>query len=120
MPRHILGYNFGGNNWWKILHEDLGLNKFSARWIPKLLNSEQKLCWQHICEENLEALCLKEFFSKIVTGDKTWMYFWDTPTKHEFMQWVHKGSPPPKSKNAEFMRKSNGDGVLGYGRNLID
>ncbi|KAH0808349.1 hypothetical protein GEV33_014442 [Tenebrio molitor] len=87
-----------------------GLNKFSARWIPKLLNSEQKLCWQHICEENLEALCLKEFFSKIVTGDETWMYFWDTPTKHEFMQWVHKGSPPPTSKNAEFMRKSNGDG----------
>jgi hypothetical protein len=40
----------------KILHENLGMNKMSARWIPKLLNPAQKLCRQHICEENLEAL----------------------------------------------------------------
>jgi hypothetical protein len=37
----------------KILHEDLGMNKVSARWIPKLLYSKQKLCRKHICEENL-------------------------------------------------------------------
>jgi hypothetical protein len=33
-----------------ILHDDLGMSKISARWIPKLLNPEQKLCRQHICQ----------------------------------------------------------------------
>jgi hypothetical protein len=37
----------------KVLHEDLGINKVSARWILKLLNPEQKLCRQDIYEEIL-------------------------------------------------------------------
>jgi predicted transcriptional regulator len=36
-----------------ILHEHLRMNKVSARWIPKLLNSGEKLCRQHISEKNL-------------------------------------------------------------------
>jgi hypothetical protein len=67
--------------------------------IPKLLNPKQKLCQQHICEDNLGALADdEELFSKIVTGDETWVYHWDPPTKQESMQWIHKGSPPPKKQ----------------------
>jgi hypothetical protein len=78
------------------LHEDLG------RWIPKLLNPEQKLCWQHICEQILGALSDdEELFSKIMTGDETWGYHWDPPRKQESMGWVHKGSPPPKKTRTQ-------------------
>jgi hypothetical protein len=28
---------------WKGLHDDLGMKKVSARWMPRLLTSEQKL-----------------------------------------------------------------------------
>jgi hypothetical protein len=38
------------------------MNKVSARWIPKLLNPEQTLCRQHICEKNLTALADDEEF----------------------------------------------------------
>jgi hypothetical protein len=51
------------------------MNKVSARWILKLLNPQQKLCRQHICEVNLRTLADdEELFSKIITDDETWMY----------------------------------------------
>jgi hypothetical protein len=78
------------------------MNKVSACWIPKLLNPEQTLCRQHICEKNLRALADdEEFFSKIVTR-------------------IHAVGPQgsstaKKGKNAEFIKKADGDG-----RNLTD
>jgi hypothetical protein len=57
----------------KIFHEDLGMNKVSARWISKMLNPEQKLHRQHICQENLGAVADDEELSwKIITGDDHW------------------------------------------------
>jgi hypothetical protein len=74
----------------KKLHEDLAMNKVLARWIPKLLNPGQKLCRQPICQKNLGVLADdKEFSSKIVTSDETWVYHWNPPIKQESMQWVH-------------------------------
>jgi hypothetical protein len=71
----------------KMLHEDLGMNKVSTHLIPKLLNLEQKLCRQHICQEHLRALAdNEELSSKIIAGDETWVYHWDSPTKQESMQ----------------------------------
>lgn len=85
-----------------ILHEDLGMSKLSARWIPRILTPEQKSCRQEICEENLAALASdQDLFSKIVTGDETWVFHWDPPTKQESMQWLHKGSPPPKKAKTQ-------------------
>jgi hypothetical protein len=87
------------------------MNKVSARWILKLLNPQQKLCRQHICEVNLRTLADdEELFSKIITDDETWMY----------QESVQGFSTTKKAKNAEFVRKADGDGVLGYGRNLTD
>jgi hypothetical protein len=89
------------------LYEDLGMNKISARWILKLLNPEQKLGRQHICQENLRALADEEgLSSKIITGDETWVYYWYSLTKQESMQWVHKASPPPKMQERRIHQKS--------------
>jgi hypothetical protein len=98
-----------------ILHEDLRMNKVSARCILKLLNPEQTLCRQHICEENLRILADDEdLFSKIKQMRKRGCITGIHPQNKN----PYKGSPPPKKP--EFVRKANGDGVLGYGRNLTD
>jgi hypothetical protein len=83
--------------------KDLGMNKVSARWIPKLLNSEQKLCRQHICQENLKPLTDdEELSSKISRDDKTWVYHWDPPTR------IHAAGPQGIStaKNAKTKNSS--------------
>jgi hypothetical protein len=83
------------------------MNKVSVRWIPQLLHPEQKLCRQHICQENQGALANdEELCSKIITGNETWVYHRDSPTKQEYMQWVHKASPPPKKRERNIHQES--------------
>ena len=90
----------------KILHDDLGMKKVSARWIPRLLTPEQKLYRKEVSRENLAELEWdKIFLSRIITGDETWVHHWNPPTKQESMQWVHKGSPPPKKAKTQFSGK---------------
>ena len=38
----------------------------------------------------------KEFLSKIITGDESWVYGYDVETKVQFSQWTSKTSPKPK------------------------
>jgi hypothetical protein len=38
-----------------VLHDDLGLEKKSARWVPKLLNEKQKQQHVDVCSEFVEA-----------------------------------------------------------------
>ena len=38
----------------------------------------------------------EDFHTRLVTGDETWLHYWDPDTKKESMQWKHPGSPPPK------------------------
>lgn len=53
----------------KILHDDFGLHRESALWIPRLLSHEQKLCrWQN-CKENLMVLTKVKTFFRIVFKD---------------------------------------------------
>jgi len=64
------------------MHEDLGVSKVSARWVPRLLTIEQKQTRTVFCSENLQlAGSEKNFFSRVVTGDETWLHFYDPETK---------------------------------------
>ena len=77
-----------------ILHEDLGLSELSARWVPKALLPDQL----HLrCELSTAILTKIEgiedaFFSRIITGDKTWVYQYDPETKQQSKQWLFLGS----------------------------
>lgn len=85
-----------------ILHENLNMNKVSARWVPRLLTPEQKLRRLEISQSHLATLEKdSDFLAQIVTGDETWVHHWDPETKTESMQWVHKGSPPPKKARTQ-------------------
>ena len=62
-----------------------------------MLITEQKSCRQQFSEENLDMLrANSENFSRIITGDETWVHHYDPETKLESMQWKHKGSTTPK------------------------
>jgi histone-lysine N-methyltransferase SETMAR len=59
---------------WKVLHDDLGIKKMSACWIPRLHTSEQK-----------KFDSFTSFFSRIVTRAETWVYHLNPLTKQESM-----------------------------------
>ena len=63
-----------------------------------MLIPEQKACCQQFSEDNLDMLRAnsENFFSRIITGNETWVHHHDPETKQESMQCKHKGSPTPK------------------------
>ena len=42
-----------------------------------------------------------EFFSKLLTGDETWVYYYEPETKQQSMEWHHSDSPRPKKFRGE-------------------
>jgi len=81
-----------------IMHEDLDMCKFSAKWVLKCLNDDQK---RQQCQSSEQ---LSEFFrrdpndflSRLVTTDETWLFHYDPDTKQQLMEWRHSGSSCPK------------------------
>lgn len=93
--KHVLGV--GSTAVTKILREKLGLKKVCSRWVPHSLSDEQKGARVKWCREMLKKY--KNGKSKavfdIVTGDETWLYFYDPPTKRQSMVWLPKDAPRP-------------------------
>lgn len=89
------------------LTQKLGMKKVSARWVPKLLSPPQKQNRVQISEENLDLLNEQpRLLHTLVTGDETWVYYYDPETKQQSMQWKHRGSPPPKKqKSSKTLKK---------------
>lgn len=92
----------------RILHEDLGMRKISARWVPKLLNAAQKQqrvdcarSFLNRCGDDPDAV-----FEKIVTGDETMVLYFDPHSKKESMEWRCPSEPRPiKAKVQQSRRK---------------
>ncbi|UYV78813.1 hypothetical protein LAZ67_16002868 [Cordylochernes scorpioides] len=70
----------------RIVTEDLKLKKTPAKFIPRFLSNEQKLCWLATCEDMLERTD-PEWKDKIITGDETWVYGYDPDTKRQSAEW---------------------------------
>jgi histone-lysine N-methyltransferase SETMAR len=81
----------------KILHNDLGLEKKSARWVPKLLSDDQKQERVRICSEFVAAIHRrsKSMLDCIVTMDETMVSYHTPETKKQSKQWIPKGQPGP-------------------------
>lgn len=73
--------------------------KLSARWVPRLLTVDMKLDRKQKCVNNLELVKQlggwEAFRELVVTGDETWVPYFDPPTKQESMVWTVRGSDPP-------------------------
>lgn len=86
-----------------ILHEDLGLSKLSARWVPKALRPDQMDVRTDLSMSILSKIDADEdeFMNRIITGDETWIYQYDPETKQQSKQWLPRGSSGPIKVKAE-------------------
>lgn len=82
-----------------ILHQKLGVHKMVCRFIPHKLTDEQKKARVSICSENLKMWRNhgKSFINKIITGDETYVHYYDAPTRQESKIWVFEDEAPPPS-----------------------
>ncbi|UYV67645.1 hypothetical protein LAZ67_5001444 [Cordylochernes scorpioides] len=81
----------------RIVTKDLKLKKTPAKFIPRFLTNEQKLCRLATCENMLEMIRTDpEWKDKIITGDETWVYDYDPETKRQYAEWRGQGEPRPK------------------------
>ena len=80
-----------------ILRRNLKMRRISARWIPHLVTKEQKLARVRIAKQ-----LLKQFpkynnrsFANIITGDETWVHFYEPKRKIQNKIWATKGGKRP-------------------------
>ncbi|UYV75749.1 hypothetical protein LAZ67_13001208 [Cordylochernes scorpioides] len=100
----------------RIMREHLGLRKFSARWVPKLLPPDQKAVRRKLSSDNLALFEAnpEEFVDIFVTMDETWAHHFAPESKQQSMQWRHSGSPPPKSQDSSISREGYGVCLLRF------
>jgi [histone H3]-lysine36 N-dimethyltransferase SETMAR len=94
----------------RIMHDHLGLSKKSARWVPRDLSEEEKVRRVEFARQ-----FLKDFdegrsskFNMLVTGDETWVHFYDPQLKSQSSQWSSVGARPP----TKFRRQSSAGKVM--------
>ena len=82
---------------YNILHDNLGLEKKSARWVPKLLSDLQKQERVQICRKFIAAVYRHSMamLDRIVTMDETMVSYHTPETKRQSKQWIAKGKPGP-------------------------
>ena len=101
--RHIakcVGISVGAAH--TILRRDLKMRRISARWIPHLVTKEQKLARVRIAKQLLKQLPKYNngSFTNIVTGDETWVHFYEPKQKVQSKIWATKGGKRPCIANA--------------------
>ncbi|UYV84059.1 hypothetical protein LAZ67_X001016 [Cordylochernes scorpioides] len=90
----------------RIVTEDLRLKKTPAKFIPRFLTNEQKLCRLATCEDMLEMTRTDpEWKDKIITGDETWVYGYDPETKRQSAEW--RGQGEPRLKKSRILKSRN-------------
>ncbi|XP_062578762.1 histone-lysine N-methyltransferase SETMAR-like [Saccostrea cucullata] len=74
----------------EILKHRLMLKKVCARWVPHILTDEQKRVRVEICRQLLEKYehCDFRRLNEIVTGDETWIFFFEPEIKRNNKVWV--------------------------------
>jgi len=71
-----------------IIHEDLDMRNFSAKWVPKWLDADQNRQWCQSSEQVLDFFRRNpnDFLSRLVTMDEIWLYHYDPETKQQSME----------------------------------
>ena len=65
-----------------ILTEELKMHRVAAKFVPRLMTSDQQAHHVQVCQDLLDhSENDKEFLSKIITGDESWGYGYDVETK---------------------------------------
>ncbi|GFR98135.1 histone-lysine N-methyltransferase SETMAR [Elysia marginata] len=101
----------------EIVHNTLGYQKVSARWVPKILTEDNKFqrveisqrlllrCQQDNGDEDMTHIVVgpaedfgakNNLFDNLITGDETWVHLNTPETKRDSMAWKHPSSPVTK------------------------
>jgi len=81
----------------QILKQDLDMRKVRAKMVPKNLMTEQKVNQRDVCLDLLDHLKREpEFFSRVITGDESWILEYNPETKRLSQEWHTANSPRPK------------------------
>ena len=76
-----MGISTGGVQ--AILHDNVGLLKVFARWVPRMFSVFQRVDRVDIFRANLNLFSSdsEDFCFCVVTGDETWFHHYDSETK---------------------------------------
>ena len=74
----------------KILTEGLDMRKVWAEMVPKKLTEEQQQRRVTICRDLLERQDV--ILGRVITGDETWVYQYDTEMKRQSARWKTSNS----------------------------
>ncbi|UYV71807.1 hypothetical protein LAZ67_9000480 [Cordylochernes scorpioides] len=80
-----------------IFINDLGMRRVAAKFVPKLLNCDQKQHRMNIANEMLDSVRDDpNLLQRVITGDEAWVYGYDVDTKAQSSQWKLPHEPRPK------------------------
>lgn len=90
--------NISHNTVFHIIHNDLGMRKLCARWVPRSLTIDQK---HERVTKSKECLAMfkrnkSEFLRRYITVDETWVHHYTPETQEQAKQWVSPGESAPK------------------------
>ena len=82
---------------WSTITENLEIRKVCAKMVPKLLSEDQKQQRITVCQDIIERLeDDPDLLGRVITGDESWIFEYDTETKWQSRQWKSQASPRPK------------------------
>ncbi|UYV81744.1 hypothetical protein LAZ67_20002183, partial [Cordylochernes scorpioides] len=88
-----------------IFINDLGMRRVAAKFVPKLLNCDQKQHCMNIAKEMLDSVRDDpNLLQRVITGDEAWVYGYDVETKAQSSQW--KLPHEPRQKKARQVRSN--------------
>ncbi|UYV71381.1 hypothetical protein LAZ67_8002859 [Cordylochernes scorpioides] len=80
-----------------IFIDDLGMRRVAAKFVPKLLNCDQKQHRMNIANEMLDSVRDDpNLLQRVIIGDEAWVYGYDVETKAQSSQWKLPHEPRPK------------------------
>jgi histone-lysine N-methyltransferase SETMAR len=105
----------------RILKEDLGLVKKSARWVPKLLSQVQKEERVRISQEFVDAVERSglSMLDNIITMNETLVSYFTPETKRMSKEWTMKGKQGPLKAKVQASRSKQMVFVVFDSRGLI-
>jgi len=96
----------------QICTEKIQIRRISAKFVPRLLNDDQKENRVEISQQMLSnANGNENFLQNIITEDETWVYAYDVETKMQSSQWMREG-PPRQKKSMDVSVKDQGVGCV--------
>jgi len=88
----------------RVLRDEMNMKKVNAHWIPHELSDQQKMRRVGVAREMLHVLNNVRYFSTVLTGDETYLY-WKKPPQLD----VAAGRPPTSIKGKTNYRPEKAD-----------